>query len=668
MTEFDDNRPQETNKPHNKTGSSTPLLNIFGKDITAMARQGKIDNIIGRADEIERVIQILSRKTKRNPVILGESGTGKSKIVEGLAKKIVEKQVSVVLHNKRVIELDLSLIIAGTKYRGQFEERMKALMSELEESPDVILFIDELHTIIGAGNAQNSLDVSNMLKPALARGDIQIIGATTITEYKNTIEKDKAMERRFQKVTINESSKEETLEILKQSKGIYENYHNVTYSDEVIKSMVDYACRYVTNRFNPDKSIDFLDEVGASVHLKNVLLPKEIVEMENKLEKLRAEKKEVLANQKYEMAASIRDRERELIEQIDRKKFEWLRDQKIKKVEITQADVDRVVSKIIHIPVEKLTQNESEKLLKMEDILRKKVIGQDEAVTKICDAIRRSRTGMSDPKKPIGSFLFLGGTGVGKTQLAKSLAEYMFGSEDSLIKIDMSEYSESHSVSKLIGSPPGYVGYGETSVLIEPVRINPYRVILLDEIEKAHPSMTNILLQLLDEGKLTSGDGTVVNFKNTIVIMSSNIGTQELSAFKPVGFNNTTHNIQQHQKSIIDKALLKVFKKETLNRIDEQIIFHKLSKENILNITELHLENFFNQLRAEGYKIKGTKSLIEFISTDGYSEEYGARPILRSITTNVQNLLSKKILDGSISKDNSIVVDYNKTKKEITIK
>lgn len=668
MTEFDDNRPPETNKPPNKNGSPTPLLNIFGKDITAMARQGKIDNIIGRADEIERVIQILSRKTKRNPVILGESGTGKSKIVEGLAKKIVEKQVSVVLHDKRVIELDLSLIIAGTKYRGQFEERMKALMSELEENPDVILFLDELHTIIGAGNAQNSLDVSNMLKPALARGDIQIIGATTITEYKNTIEKDKAMERRFQKVTINESSKEETLEILKQSKGIYENYHNVTYSDEVIKSMVDYACRYVTNRFNPDKSIDFLDEVGASVHLKNVLLPKEIVEMENKLEKLRAEKKEVLANQKYEMAASIRDRERELIEQIDRKKFEWLRDQKIKKVEITQADVDRVVSKIIHIPVEKLTQSENEKLLKMEDVLKKKVIGQDEAVTKICDAIRRSRTGMSDPKKPIGSFLFLGGTGVGKTQLAKSLAEYMFGSEDSLVKIDMSEYGESHSISKLIGSPPGYVGYGETSVLIEPVRVNPYRVVLLDEIEKAHPSMTNILLQLLDEGKLTSGDGTVVNFKNTIIIMSSNIGTQELSTFKPVGFNNTVQNIQQHQKTIIDKALLKVFKKETLNRMDEQIVFNKLSKENIWSITELHLENFFNQLRGDGYKIKGTKSLTEFISSDGYSEEYGARPILRSITTNVQNLLSKKILDGSISKENPIVVDYNKTKKEIVIK
>lgn len=667
MTEYEDNITPGANTPPKSSTNSTPILNVFGKDLTAMARAGKIDNVIGRSEEIERLIQILSRKTKRNPVILGEAGTGKSRIVEGLAKKIVEKQVSVVLHNKRIIELDLSSVVAGTKYRGQFEERMKALMNELEVNPDVILFLDELHTIIGAGGASGSLDASNMLKPALARGDLQIIGATTITEYKNTIEKDKAMERRFQKVTIEESSKEETLEILKQSKGTYENYHNVSYSDDVIKSMVDYACRYVTNRYNPDKSIDFLDEVGASVHLKNVLLPKDIIEMEEKLEKLRKEKKEVLAIQKYEKAALLRDQERLLIEEIDKKKFNWIRDQKINKVEITQADVDRVVSRMIHIPVEKLTQSENEKLLKMEDVLKKKVIGQDEAVVKVCDAVRRSRTGMSNPKRPI-SFLFMGGSGTGKTQLAKTLAEYMFGNEVSLIKIDMSEYNDSHAVSKLIGTTAGFVGFGEPSVLIEPVRINPYRIILLDEIDKAHPSITNILLQLLDEGKLTSGDGIVVNFKNTIIIMSSNIGTQELSEFKPVGFNNTEQNIKQHQKSVIDKALLKVFRKETLNRIDEQVIFQKLSKENILSISELHLEIFFNQLRETGFKIKGTKSLVEFIANDGYSEEFGARPILRSITAHVQNLLSKKILDGSISKEHSIVVDYNKTKKEITIK
>ncbi len=663
--DFDgDEKPSKegTKKPK----STTPLLDNFGKDLTRMAEEGKLETVVGREDEIERVIQILSRKKKNNPVLIGEPGVGKTAVVEGLAKKIVEKKTSVVLHGKRLITLDLSLVVAGTKYRGQFEERMKAIMEEIESNVNVILFIDELHTIIGAGNSAGSLDASNMIKPALARGMMQIIGATTIDEYKKSIEKDGAMERRFQKVVVPEPSVAETKEILHNIKDIYEDFHNVTYSEEAINMAVDWADRFITNRFQPDKSIDILDEAGARAHLDNLFMPKELEDLEKQLNDILIEKKKVIKSQEYEKAARMRDKEKDIIPQIEEFKKNWKEQQKLNKIPIDADVIAKVVSKMTGIPVTKVSEDEWSKLLKMEDELKKRVVGQDMAVKKVSEAIQRSRTGLNNPKKPIASFLFLGTTGIGKTELAKALAEYLFNDETSLIRVDMSEYMESHSVAKLIGSPPGYVGYDEGGQLTEKVRNKPYSVVLFDEIEKAHPMVTNILLQLLDEGKLTDGNGKEINFKNTIVIMTSNAGTQELAENKQLGFTQSPDKDDAHTAAIIEKALTKIFRKETINRIDEQVIFHKLDKENIAKITEIHIENFLKMVKELGYKPKATKALKEFIAETGYSDEFGVRPIHRAITSYIQNSITKAILEKKIQVGDAFTIDY--VKNEVVIK
>jgi len=666
IDDLDDSKlifPSDGNNKKNK--SSTPLLDNFGKDVTKMAAAGKIEPAVGRENEVDRIIQILSRKKKNNPVLVGQPGVGKTAIVESLANKIVEKKVSVVLHEKRIISLDISLIVAGTKYRGQFEERMKAIMDEIENNPNIILFIDELHTIIGAGNSAGSLDVSNIIKPALARGTMQIIGATTIEEYKKSIEKDGAMERRFQKVIIEEPSVVETKIILHNIKNVYEDFHNVLYSEDAIDSAVDYSVRYITNRFLPDKAIDILDEAGARIHLDNLHLPVELEVLEGKLNDLKNEKNDVIKSQKYEQAAKIRDKERELIKEVELFKYNWQNQQKSKKIPVNEHDIARVVSKMIGIPVTQITEDEGIRLMKMGDEIKNRVIGQDEAIEKIAESIQRSRSGLSNPKKPIASFLFLGSTGVGKTELSKALSEYLFNDEDSLIRIDMSEYMEPHSVSKLIGAPPGYVGHGDGGQLTEKVRNKPYSVVLFDEIEKGHKDVTNILLQLLDEGKLTDGDGVEINFKNTVVIMTSNIGTQDIMDNKPMGFNSDQFKNDLENSRIIEKALKKHFRPELLNRIDDVVIFKKLSKENIINIVKIHLNNFRKNVLAQGVEIEFTENLVEFVGEEGYSDEYGARPILRVITKFVQTPLSKELLLKKIKSGDSIVVDFDKEKGAI---
>jgi ATP-dependent Clp protease ATP-binding subunit ClpC len=666
IDDLDDSKlifPSDGNNKKNK--SSTPLLDNFGKDITKMAAAGKIEPAVGRENEVDRIIQILSRKKKNNPVLVGQPGVGKTAIVESLANKIVDKKVSVVLHEKKIISLDISLIVAGTKYRGQFEERMKAIMDEIENNPNIILFIDELHTIIGAGNSAGSLDVSNIIKPALARGTMQIIGATTIEEYKKSIEKDGAMERRFQKVIIEEPSVVETKMILHNIKNVYEDFHNVSYSEDAIDSVVDYSVRYITNRFLPDKAIDILDEAGARIHLDNLHLPVELEVLEGKLNDLKNEKNDVIKSQKYEQAAKIRDKERELIKEVELFKYNWQNQQKSKKIPVNEHDIARVVSKMIGIPVTQITEDEGIRLMKMGEEIKNRVIGQDEAIEKIAESIQRSRSGLSNPKKPIASFLFLGSTGVGKTELSKALSEYLFNDEDSLIRIDMSEYMEPHSVSKLIGAPPGYVGHGDGGQLTEKVRNKPYSVVLFDEIEKGHKDVTNILLQLLDEGKLTDGDGVEINFKNTVVIMTSNIGTQDIIDNKPMGFNSDQFKNDLENSRIIEKALKKHFRPELLNRIDDVVIFKKLSKENIINIVKIHLNNFRKNVLAQGVEIEFTENLVEFVGEEGYSDEYGARPILRVITKFVQTPLSKELLLKKIKSGDSIIVDFDKEKGTI---
>jgi len=663
----DDAQGAQETSSRRKDKSKTPMLDNFGKDLTKMALDGKLEQVIGRNDEIDRVIQILSRKKKNNPVLIGQPGVGKTAIVEGLAMRIIEKKVSRILHGRRIIALDLSLVVAGTKYRGQFEERMKAIVDEIEQNPDVIAFIDELHTIIGAGNSAGSLDASNMIKPALARGLMQVIGATTIDEYKKSIEKDGAMERRFQKVMVEEPSLEETREILHQAKASYEEHHGVKFEDDAIDSAVDYADRYVTNRFFPDKAFDVIDEVGSRVHIDNLKTPPEILRLENEIEEIKKQKDVFVKSQQYEQAAKIRDKEKILISQYETATKQWEDSEKSNRIPITEADVAKVVSRMIGVPVTKITEDEGVKLLKMSDEIQKRVIGQDKAVVKIAEAIQRNRAGLNNPKKPIASFLFIGPTGVGKTELAKSLAEYLFNDEDAMIKIDMSEYTEPHTIAQLKGSPPGYVGYEEGGQLTEKVRNKPYCVVLFDEIEKAHPLVHNIFLQILDEGKLTDGKGLTVNFKNTIIIMTSNVGTKELSESKSLGFNLGNVKDELRVEAIIEKALKKQFKPEFLNRLDEQVIFNKLSKENIMEITEVHLRGFAKRVEKQGYKIEFSDSIKELIVKDGYSEEFGGRPILRMITKHVQTPVSKQLLLKKFSQGDTILVNWDDKKEEVQV-
>ena len=651
--------------------SKTPVLDNFGRDLSKMAEEGKLDPIIGREKEIERVSQILSRRKKNNPILIGEPGVGKSAIAEGLALRIAQKKVSRVLFNKRVVSLDLASLVAGTKYRGQFEERMKALMNELEKSPDVILFIDEIHTIIGAGGASGSLDASNMFKPALARGEIQCIGATTLDEYRQFIEKDGALDRRFQKVMIEPTSEEETLQILNNIREKYETHHNVSYTPEAIKACVTLTSRYITDRFLPDKAIDALDEVGARVHITNIKVPAEITELEAKIEEIREEKNLAVRTTKYEEAAKLRDKERQMMEELERVKTRWEEESRKHREPVTEENVAEVVSMMTGIPLTKVSQTENKKLASMYDMIKSKVIGQDEAVKKTVKAIQRNRVGLKDPNKPIGSFIFLGPTGVGKTQLAKVIARYLFDSDDSLIRIDMSEYMEKFSVSRLIGAPPGYVGYEEGGQLTEKVRRKPYSVVLLDEIEKAHPDVFNLLLQALDDGQLTDSLGRKVDFKNTVIIMTSNIGSRDLKEFGTgVGFRTGARESQADalSKGVIQSALKKAFAPEFLNRIDDIIMFNPLSKEDIFQIIDIEMEGFIKRLDTSGYKLKIDKAAKDFIAEKGYDPNFGARPLKRAIQKYLEDPLAEEIINSNLEEGDTITATHDKAKDEIKIK
>lgn len=645
--------------------SKTPVLDNFGRDLTKMAESGRLDPIVGREKEIERVSQILSRRKKNNPILIGEPGVGKSAIAEGLALRIVQRKVSRVLFNKRVISLDLTSLVAGTKYRGQFEERMKAVMQEIERNPDVILFIDEIHTIIGAGGASGSLDASNMFKPALARGEMQVIGATTLDEFRQYIEKDGALERRFQKVIIEPTSIEETIQILNNIKERYEEHHSVTYSPEAIVACVKLTERYITDRFLPDKAIDALDEVGSRVHITNINVPKEILDIEQKIDDLKDEKTAVIKSQQYEKAAELRDKERKLQEQLEVEKQKWEDSSKNNKILITEEHVAEVVSMMSGVPVTRISESETKKLANMAEELKGSVIGQDEAVAKVVKAIQRNRAGLKDPNKPIGSFVFLGPTGVGKTQLAKVLAQYLFASSDALIRIDMSEYMEKFSISRLVGAPPGYVGYEEGGQLTEKVRRKPYSIVLLDEIEKAHPDVFNLLLQALDDGHMTDGLGRNIDFKNTIIIMTSNIGSRQLADFGTgVGFGTKaqTEAKDDNVLSVIQNALRKAFSPEFLNRIDDIVMFNALKREDIYKIIDLELAKLYQRLNDLGYTIELTKKAKDFIVDKGYDEKFGARPLKRAIQKYVEDPLAEEIINSTLKEGDTIKMDLNETK------
>jgi len=650
--------------------SKTPVLDNFGRDLTRAAEDGKLDPIVGREQEIERVSQILSRRKKNNPILIGEPGVGKSAIAEGLALRIVQRKVSRVLFNKRVVTLDLASLVAGTKYRGQFEERMKAVMNELEKSPDVILFIDEIHTIVGAGGASGSLDASNMFKPALARGEIQCIGATTLDEYRQFIEKDGALDRRFQKVMVEPATPDETVEILNRIKEKYEEHHGVTYTDEAIEACVTLTTRYITDRFLPDKAIDALDESGSRVHLTNIHVPQEILDIENKIEQIKVEKNKVVRSQKYEEAAKLRDTEKHLLEELEQAKSAWEAETKSKRYTVTEDNVAEVVSMMTGIPVQKVGQTDSQKLLNMAGTMGNKIIGQDDAIKKLTRAIQRTRAGLKDPKKPIGSFIFLGPTGVGKTELAKELARFMFDTEDALIQIDMSEYMEKFAVSRLVGAPPGYVGYEEGGQLTEKVRRKPYAVVLLDEIEKAHPDVFNILLQVLDEGQLTDSLGRKVDFRNAIIIMTSNIGARQLKDFgQGVGFstNAKTTQAEQHSRGVIENALKRAFAPEFLNRIDDVIVFNSLGEEEIFKIIDIELAALFGRVNSLGFKIELTDGAKKFIAEKGYDSQFGARPLKRAIQKHLEDPIAEEILKGELNEGDTMVVDYDKEAEEIKI-
>ena len=658
-----------SNKSQSK--SSTPVLDNFGIDITKAAEEGKLDPIVGRNKEIERIAQILSRRKKNNPVLIGEPGVGKSAIVEGLAMRIIKKQVSRVLFGKRVISLDLASIVAGTKYRGQFEERMKAILNELAKNDDIILFIDEIHMIVGAGSATGSLDAANMLKPALARGEIQCIGATTLDEYRKYIEKDGALERRFQKVMVEPTTPEETIEILQNIKLRYEDFHSVEYLNDAITACVKLTDRYISDRYLPDKAIDALDESGARVHLSKIKVPEKIVKLENLLEVTEQQKIELVKKQEFEKAAQIRDTIRKIQEDIEQETKRWEEEISTHREKVTEQDVAEVVSMMSGVPVHRIAQAEGERLAKMETELKKRVIGQDEAIVKITKAIKRNRVGLKDPNRPIGSFIFLGPTGVGKTYLAKVLAEYLFDSQDALIKIDMSEYMEKFAVTRLIGSPPGYVGYEEGGQLTEQVRRKPYSVILFDEIEKAHPDIFNLLLQLLDEGHLTDGLGRKVDFRNTVIIMTSNIGTQELSRYgQGIGFKTQSReaDLDERTKSILEKALQKVFRPEFLNRIDDIIMFNKLHKKDIEKIIDIELKEVFTRINNLGIQIKFSPKAKEFLIEKGYDEKFGARPLKRAIQKYVENLIAEYIISNPVKGKMELTITYDKRNNTLKIK
>ncbi len=651
--------------------SRTPVLDNFGRDLTKFAEEQKLDPIVGREKEIERVSQILSRRKKNNPILIGEPGVGKTAIAEGLALKIVQKKVSRVLFGKRVVTLDLASLVAGTKYRGQFEERMKAVMNELEKSPEVILFIDELHTIVGAGGASGSLDASNMFKPALARGDIQCIGATTLDEYRQYIEKDGALARRFQIVMVDATTVDETIEILHNIKDKYEDHHHVTFTPEAITACVKLSDRYISDRFLPDKAIDVLDEVGARVHINNIHVPADIVKLEEQIEIVKRDKNRVVKSQKYEEAAQLRDKEKKFLEQLDSAKLRWEEETKLKRYVVNESNVAEVVGMMTGIPVDRIGQNEGSKLLKMNDDLKNIVIGQSVAIEKLAKAIQRTRVGLKDPKKPIGSFIFLGPTGVGKTELAKSLANYLFDKEDALVRIDMSEYMEKFSISRLVGAPPGYVGYEEGGQLTEKIRRKPYSVVLLDEIEKAHPDVFNLLLQVLDDGILTDGLGRRVDFRNTIIIMTSNIGVRDLKDFGAgIGFSTKSKKDTQDDvmKSTIQNALKKAFSPEFLNRLDDVIVFNSLQREDIHKIIDLSLIKVFNRLLGLGYSIELTEKAKDFLAEKGYDQQYGARPLNRAIQKYLEDPIAEEILKGEVSIGDILLVDFPEGKEELVIK
>ncbi len=652
-------------KPGSPNKSKTPVLDNFGRDITKLAEQDALDPIVGRDAEIERVSQILSRRKKNNPILIGEPGVGKTAIVEGLALRIVQRKVSRVLFDKRVISLDLAALVAGTKYRGQFEERMKAIMNELEKSRDVILFIDEIHTIVGAGGASGSLDASNIVKPALARGELQCIGASTLDEYRMHIEKDGALDRRFQKVIIEPPSVNDTITILNNIKSKYEDYHSVVYDQEAIEACVKLSDRYMTDRLLPDKAIDVMDEVGARVHLKNINVPQDIVELEKQIEDVKTEKNRVVKSQRFEEAASLRDTEKKLGEALEKAKTNWEEESKNARFPINEENIAEVISMMTGIPVKRMVEAETTKLRKMAEEMRGQVIGQEDAIGKVVKAIQRNRVGLKDPKKPIGTFIFLGPTGVGKTELARALARNMFDSEESLIRIDMSEYMEKFAVSRLIGAPPGYVGYEEGGQLTEKVRRKPYCVILLDEIEKAHPDIYNILLQVLDDGILTDGLGRKVDFKNTLIIMTSNIGARQLKEFGDgVGFATATRveQTEENNRSVIEKALKRTFSPEFLNRIDDVVVFNSLTKDNIYLIIDIIMKNVLARLVNLGLNLVLTTEAKEFIADKGYDSQFGARPLHRAIQKYIEDPLAEEILNSTVKQGDTLIGDLDKEK------
>src|SRR5690554_5396878 len=657
------------NKPTKK--SKTPVLDNFGRDLTELAEEGKLDPVVGREKEIERVSQILSRRKKNNPLLIGEPGVGKSAIAEGLALRIINKKVSRILYNKRVVTLDLASLVAGTKYRCQFEERMKAVMNELEKNDDVILFIDEIHTIVGAGGATGSLDASNMFKPALARGEIQCIGATTLDEYRQYIEKDGALERRFQKVIVEPTSVEETIIILNNIKDKYEEHHNVTYTPEAIEACVKLTSRYMTDRFLPDKAIDALDEAGSRVHITNIEVPKDILDLEAAIEETKELKNDAVSRQKYEEAANFRDKEKTLEKELEIAQRKWEEDSKNNKITVTEENVADVVSMITGIPVNKIAQAESKKLAHLPETIKGKVIGQDDAVSKIAKAIQRNRAGLKDPNKPVGSFIFLGQTGVGKTQLAKVIAKEIFDSEDALIRIDMSEYMEKFAISRLVGAPPGYVGYEEGGQLTEKVRRKPYAVVLFDEIEKAHPDVFNMLLQVLDDGYITDSLGRKVDFRNTIIIMTSNIGARQLKDFGTgVGFGTQARKEQQDEitKSVIENALKKAFAPEFLNRIDDVIVFNALEKNDIHKIIHIEIDKLYKRVKDLGYELELTDEALDFIADKGFDKQYGARPLKRAIQKYVEDLLAEEIISGNIVENDKIILDRVSDDEKLSVK